>query len=166
MTILKALLLFIFALNLSEHRVSSVSLPNTIKGLKTTYEILAKGEEGSDAVTKGSKVTVHATGTVKETGKKFWSTKDKGQSPFEYTAGVGGVITGWRRRRDRLETAWSDAGGIPKQRELHKAKGSSWWSTAAPQRPQIDKVAMVLDAVLALKPGDEDGELQQPTESV
>ena len=32
---------------------------------------------------------------IKETGKKFWSTKDKGQQPFEYTAGVGGVITGW-----------------------------------------------------------------------
>ena len=30
-----------------------------------------------------------------ETGKKFWSTKDKGQQPFEYSAGVGGVITGW-----------------------------------------------------------------------
>uniref|UniRef100_A0A7S3JMP9 peptidylprolyl isomerase n=1 Tax=Aureoumbra lagunensis TaxID=44058 RepID=A0A7S3JMP9_9STRA len=32
---------------------------------------------------------------VKETGKKFWSTKDPGQKPFTYTAGVGGVITGW-----------------------------------------------------------------------
>jgi hypothetical protein len=38
---------------------------------------------------------VHATGIVKETGKKFWSTKDAGQEPFKYQAGVGGVITGW-----------------------------------------------------------------------
>ena len=38
---------------------------------------------------------VHATGTVKETMKKFWSTKDAGQKPFTYQAGVGGVITGW-----------------------------------------------------------------------
>ena len=32
---------------------------------------------------------------MKETGKKFWSTKDPGQQPFSYQAGVGGVITGW-----------------------------------------------------------------------
>ena len=29
---------------------------------------------------------------VKETGKKFWSTKDPGQQPFSYNAGVGQVI--------------------------------------------------------------------------
>ena len=28
-------------------------------------------------------VTVHATGIVAETQKKFWSTKDKGQQPFQ-----------------------------------------------------------------------------------
>merc|ERR1711977_203306 len=46
-------------------------------------------------VGKGAKVTVHATGVVKETGKKFWSTKDPGQEPFSYQAGVGQVIKGW-----------------------------------------------------------------------
>jgi len=40
-------------------------------------------------------VTVHATGTVKQTMKKFWSTKDAGQKPFTYQAGVNGVIKGW-----------------------------------------------------------------------
>ena len=40
-------------------------------------------------------VTVHATGVVKETGKRFWSTKDPGQQPFSYQAGVGQVIKGW-----------------------------------------------------------------------
>ena len=30
-----------------------------------------------------------------ETGAKFWSTKDPGQQPFSYQAGVGKVITGW-----------------------------------------------------------------------
>lgn len=30
---------------------------------------------------------VHATGIVKETGKKFWSTKDAGQQPFTYQVG-------------------------------------------------------------------------------
>ncbi len=28
-------------------------------------------------------------------GKKLWDTKDPGQKPFSYKAGVGGVITGW-----------------------------------------------------------------------
>merc|ERR1712087_79926 len=46
-------------------------------------------------VSKGCTATVHATGVVKETGKKFWSTKDPGQRPFSYQAGVGKVITGW-----------------------------------------------------------------------
>ena len=40
-------------------------------------------------------VAVHATGTVKETGKKFWSTKDPGAESFAFQAGVGGVIVGW-----------------------------------------------------------------------
>mmetsp|Transcript_23184 Transcript_23184/g.37057 ORF Transcript_23184/g.37057 Transcript_23184/m.37057 type:complete len:118 (+) Transcript_23184:81-434(+) len=59
----------------------------------TTYEILKAGT-GAE-VTKGAKVTVHATGVVTETGKKFWSTKDPGQQPFTYNAGVGQVIKGW-----------------------------------------------------------------------
>ena len=35
------------------------------------------------------------TGVVQESGKKFWSTKDPGQQPFSYQAGVGQVIKGW-----------------------------------------------------------------------
>ena len=65
----------------------------SIAGLATTYQVL---KEGSGAeVTKGSTVTVHATGVVAEANKKFWSTKDAGQKPFGYQAGVGGVIKGW-----------------------------------------------------------------------
>ena len=48
-------------------------------------------------------VVVHAKGVVKETQKTFWSTKDPGQKPFEYTAGVGGVITGASRASSSLE---------------------------------------------------------------
>jgi U3 small nucleolar RNA-associated protein 21 len=62
--------------------------------VKTTYSVVKEGA-GDAVVAKNSKVKVHATGTVIETEKKFWSTKDKGQQPFEYTAGVGGVIKGW-----------------------------------------------------------------------
>ena len=64
-----------------------------IPGYQTTYEILKEGS--GDKVEKSKTVTVHATGVVKETGKKFWSTKYPGQQPFTYQAGVGKVITGW-----------------------------------------------------------------------
>ncbi|KAJ1493040.1 putative peptidyl-prolyl isomerase FKBP12 [Baffinella frigidus] len=66
---------------------------SAIAGYKTTFELVKAGSGA--LVSKGCTVTVHATGTVKETMKKFWSTKDAGQKPFTYQAGVGGVITGW-----------------------------------------------------------------------
>merc|ERR1711862_330533 len=59
----------------------------------TVYNILKAGS-GAE-VAKGATVTVHATGVIQQTGKKFWSTKDPGQKPFTYQAGVGKVITGW-----------------------------------------------------------------------
>lgn len=64
-----------------------------VTGYKTTYEIVKPGS--GSAVSKGATISVHAIGSVEETGSKFWSTKDPGQKPFEYTAGVGGVIVGW-----------------------------------------------------------------------
>lgn len=85
---MSSLRLFVVAMSSSVAR-SSIALP----GYKTTYELVAKGSGAT--VTKGAKVTVHATGIVQSTMKKFWSTKDPGQQPFSYTAGVGGVITGW-----------------------------------------------------------------------
>ena len=60
-----------------------------IPGYATKYTILKSG--GGAAVAKGKTVTVHATGVIKETGKVFWSTKDPGQEPFTYQAGVGQV---------------------------------------------------------------------------
>ena len=66
----------------------------SIAGYDTTYEITTEGT-GAPAVKKSSRVKVHATGIVEETGKKFWSTKDPGQEPFSYQAGVGQVIKGW-----------------------------------------------------------------------
>lgn len=65
-------------------------MPTTIPGYDTVYEVLRSGDGA--AVAKGAEVTVHATGVVKETGKKFWSTKDPGQQPFTYKAGVGKLI--------------------------------------------------------------------------
>lgn len=75
-------------------RMMATDAPTPIAGFKTTYNIIKAGD-GAAVVQKGSMVTVHATGVVVETGKKFWSTKDPGQQPFSYTAGVGQVITGW-----------------------------------------------------------------------
>ena len=65
-----------------------------IPGIKTTYEILKEGNGGAK-IEKGSTGTLHATGVVKESGFKFWSTKDPGQEPFTCKYGVGQVITGW-----------------------------------------------------------------------
>lgn len=70
-----------------------------LPGYKTSYEIVTQGS-GDTIVAKGASVKVHATGTVEETGKKFWSTKDPGQQPFGYNAGVGSVITGWDQGAD------------------------------------------------------------------
>ena len=66
-----------------------------IAGYETKMLVVSKGKAGAPVVSKGDKVTVHATGTVKETNKKFWSTKDAGQQPFTYDAGVGHMISGW-----------------------------------------------------------------------
>ena len=63
-----------------------------IPGYATTRRIVVQGT-GAE-VAKGDTVTVHAKGTVAETSKVFWSTKDPGQKPFTYDAGVGAVITG------------------------------------------------------------------------
>ena len=73
--------------------LTSSSLANPIAGYATTYEVLTEG--AGRAVSKGSQVTVHATGIVEESSFQFWSTKDAGQQPFSYQAGVGKVITGW-----------------------------------------------------------------------
>ena len=75
-------------------RMMSSTDMQEISGFQTTYKVLKQGDAGSPVVTKGASVTVHATGVVVETSKKFWSTKDPGQQPFQYTAGVGQVITG------------------------------------------------------------------------
>lgn len=64
-----------------------------LPGFATTYKTIQPGSGA--AVSKGDTVTVHATGIVQQTNKKFWSTKDAGQKPFQYQAGVGAVITGW-----------------------------------------------------------------------
>lgn len=66
--------LFIFA---AVSLIGVFAAEESIDGYKTTYEI-TKATTASETVKKGDKVTVHATGTVKQSSKKFWSTKDAG----------------------------------------------------------------------------------------
>ncbi len=53
-------------------------------------------KEGSGSTPKvGQSITVHCTGYLENGMKKFWSTKDAGQSEFTFTVGVGQVVKGW-----------------------------------------------------------------------
>merc|ERR1712228_923097 len=72
-------------------RCARMPLPCSVPGYKTTYQTVSPGQ--GPGVSQGETVTVHARGEIGET--KFWDTKDQGQQPFTYQAGVGGVITGW-----------------------------------------------------------------------
>merc|ERR1719469_1203896 len=67
-------------------------LANTVDGYATTYEIVQAGS--GPGIQAGQTATVHARGEIPGQGK-FWDTKDPGQKPFSYKAGVGNVITGW-----------------------------------------------------------------------
>jgi peptidylprolyl isomerase len=65
------------------------AVQETPSGLK--YVDLVEGT--GDSPKQGQTVTVHYTGTL-ETGKKFDSSRDRGQ-PFQFAIGVGQVIKGW-----------------------------------------------------------------------
>ncbi len=60
-----------------------------------TKDIKKAAPPGAAKPVKGQVVTVHCTGTVQATGKKFWSTTDPGQKAFSFTIGKGEVIKGW-----------------------------------------------------------------------
>ena len=71
------------------HLCTSARAWDTVVGLKTKKLTVSEAPAGAPTIAKGDTITVHATGIVKETDKKFWSTKDPGQQPFTYNAGVG-----------------------------------------------------------------------------
>lgn len=62
------------------------------------FDIVKPGNADGPSISKGQSVTVHALGSVLNADgskKKFWSTKDAGQQPFTWNAGIGQVIAGW-----------------------------------------------------------------------
>src|SRR5687767_5374922 len=74
---------------MADEKKSDAKTVTTASGLK--YVDLKVGD-GAEAK-KGSKVSVHYTGTL-ESGKKFDSSLDRGD-PFSLTLGAGMVIKGW-----------------------------------------------------------------------
>ncbi|XP_073126166.1 peptidyl-prolyl cis-trans isomerase FKBP12 [Henckelia pumila] len=70
-------------------------LAHPIRAMGVEKEVLSNGS-GSKLVS-GQKVTVHCTGFGKngDLSKKFWSTKDPGQTPFSFQLCQGKVIKGW-----------------------------------------------------------------------
>jgi FKBP-type peptidyl-prolyl cis-trans isomerase FkpA len=66
------------------------SMTKSQSGLEWQDEVVGQGEQAK----KNDKVSVHYVGTLYPSGKKFDSSRDRGE-PFEFRLGAGNVIKGW-----------------------------------------------------------------------
>ena len=85
-TIMIAVLYLLFNLNpiFSEVMSAPIQVSDGV-----TKSVITPGN--GQMVTRGASVTVHCTGMLTEGLKKFWSTRDPGQTEFTFKAGVGQV---------------------------------------------------------------------------
>lgn len=74
-----------------------------VPGIKTTYELVKPGS--GKTVTKGTTVTVHATGIVKQTGKKFWQVLSSRLASTEPPGADSAPRTGVQRTRGSIPSS-------------------------------------------------------------
>ncbi|KAH8076899.1 peptidyl-prolyl cis-trans isomerase [Aureococcus anophagefferens] len=100
-----------------------------ISGLKTKKMTVAAAPDGAPLVAKGDTVTVHATGIVQETDKKFWSTATRGRNRL--TRGAAASSRAGTRASSARRWARRASSTSPRRRATARAASRGHPRTAA-----------------------------------